>query len=486
MDSPTYLSRKALASVLFFLSASSYAGGVSPYLPINVSPLLEKEVERLAVVAGMPSLRKPYSLASIYAYMDKIKNTHHALHGRLSLALQPYSAHAAVTHASITIADSDSDLDIPNSRGENTSFNSMAQLRAQWQIADWYGVYVGAQISDNVEQPAGSHIALGTDWAQLNIGYRDYWWSPMQGSAQVLSTQAQTFPSVSLSNSLPIEFLGMHWSYEGFVARTSRQLVQYEGEWSDKEKPYLLGAHLSVQPTDWFSLGVSRVMQFGGGRRPVSAGKLINAFFDPGDGDNALGENGVDEESGNQIAALQSKIIFDGAVPFSFSLEFAGEDTSKSQNHLLGNSAINAGLFFPYFFSDSLSLTYEYSDWQDAWYGHHIYRYGGYVNEGVVMGHWAMQAQRENNTMWEGNSHYMDLTWQTPWDHVLELIVRTSHHYSASAEIAGNNSNFYDDASYYELRYNLPTRSHTITVGAFWGQDNFGEDFAQFSIKGTW
>ncbi|VUD56453.1 hypothetical protein TDB9533_02108 [Thalassocella blandensis] len=476
-------------SLLFFLlglCSSVFASGVSPFLPMNVSPILEKEVERLAVVAGIPNLNKPYSLATIYLYMDKIRNTHHALYGRLSVALEPYTAHAAITHASVTVADSDSDIDIPNSRGENTSYSAMAQLRAHWQVADWYGIYLGAQVSDNFEQASGSHIALGTDWAQLNIGYRDFWWSPMQGSAQVLSTQAQSFPSISLGNTLPIEIFGMRWSYEGFVARTSRQFVQYNGTWSDKERPYLLGAHLSVQPTEWFTLGASRVMQFGGGERPVSLKTLFNAFFDPGEADNAQGENGVDEESGNQIASLQSKINFDGPLPFSVSIEFAGEDTSKSQNHLLGNSAFNAGLFFPYFFSDSLSLTYEYSDWQDAWYSNHIYQYGGYVNEGVVMGHWAMQVQRENSTAIEGNSHYLDLTWQLPWDHVMEVLVRTSHHYDASAEIVGIESDIYQDATYYELRYTLPTKSHSVTAGAFWGQDNFGNDFAQFSIKGTW
>lgn len=459
-------------------------GGVSPYLPVNVSPVLENEIDRLATVAGIPNLTKPYSLATIFAYLERVRKTHPQLYGRLTKALEPYTAHLNITHSSAVIAQSDDDIVIPNAYGETTDLSTLGRIRGQWQASNWLGVYLGADVSDDITQYTGSHLALGFDWAQLDIGYREFWWSPLRGSAQVMSTQAQTLPSVSLSNNLPIEFLGARWNYATFVAQPSRQLVSYNNAWSDKDKPYLLGVHLSMQPTPWWTLGASRVLMFGGGERPTDLKLLFEAFFDVNEGDNNRGD--TDTESGNQIAAIQSKIHFDGSLPFTFSMEFAGEDTSKSRNYQIGNSAINYGLYFPYFFHDSLSFNYEYSDWQDKWYSHHLYQFGGYVNEGVVMGHWAMQVQRENDTARAGSSHYADFVWQTPWNHVLEGKIRLSQHDNGNISPTDENNVFYQDGKFFELEYTVPYNSHTYSLGSFFGEDNFGNAFSQLYIKANW
>lgn len=458
------------------------SNGVSPYLPEKLSPLLENEVERLAVVAGIPNLTKPYSIATIFYYMDTIKDSHPDLFHRLESSLSIYEKRFAVTHAKASIGYSDESVAMPNARGNFTNELGRIGFRGQWQITDWLGFYPGAHVSgyrslssEQNPQPTGSLLSIGLSWAQLDIGYKDYWMSPFQGSAQLLSTHAETMPSISLSNNLPISFLGLRWNYQGFLAQMSEQPVLFEGEFSDEEGPLLAGVHVSVQPTSWFSLGASRMFQFAGGKRPKDFDILVSAFIDPRGTDN---DADVDEESGNQIAAVSSRIYFDGSLPFSFSLELAGEDTSNNKAYQLGNTSITTGLFFPYFFSKNVSVTYEYADWQDAWYSNNVYE-DGYVNEGFVLGHWAMQNQRDLGTAVEGTSHFFKSQWQLPKDHVVSLSARTAEHQDVG------DVDFFDSWSV-ELNYSLPINTHILSLSAFVGTNNLGEDFSRFSVSLEW
>lgn len=494
MDLNARFSRGSALLLLSLLFQPAHAGGVAPYLPVNISPILENEVERLATLAGIPNLTKPYNLATIYEYLERIKYSHPDLYGRLNDALEPYSAHIGFTHLAASVGHADREenaepLALPNSYGIDSDIDAVARARLHWQINDSAAIYLGAQLAYNPDeangeaQASGSYLAFGTSWAQLNIGYQEYWWSPMQGSAQILSTQAKTFPSISLSNNLPIELFGMRWNYATFIGQTSKQNVRYKGEWSNDDKPYLLGAHLSVQPTPWWTIGASRTLQFGGGKRPVSLSTLFEAFVDASSADNTNDTTTTDTENGNQMAAIQSKMNFDGAIPFSVSVELAGEDTSKSKNYQLGNTSIGVGVYFPYFIHRSLSLNYEYSEWQRAWYAHHLYEQG-YVNEGMVMGHWAMQAQRELGLARPGSSQFLRLLWQTPWDHMLLASIRTSEHENPT--VANENTVLLDKAQFLELEYTIPIDSRAITIGSYIGEDNFGFDITQLYLKMSW
>jgi len=48
--------------------------------------------------------------------------------------------------------------------------------------------------------PAGTALSLGFDWAQIDVGYRDHWMSPMTDSSMIMSTEAPTTPSITVSN----------------------------------------------------------------------------------------------------------------------------------------------------------------------------------------------------------------------------------------------------------------------------------------------
>lgn len=470
--------------VLPYLCASeSAARGVAPYLSEKLSPVVENEVERLAVIAGIPNLTRPYNLATIFHYLEEVRTSHPMLYSRLRLALNSYARKFALTHAKLTVSDSDEQHPLPNGRGNTADALLNLSIRGQWQIADWFALYAGADIteyrdSDDPEdnmQASGSIVSMGLDWAQLDVGYRDIWLSPFQGSAQLLSTHAETMPSISLSNNLPIEFLGSRWNYLAFLAEMSKQPVLFNNQLSSEDPPLLAGLHISVQPTPWWSLGVNRVFQFGGGERPVDFKTLMRAFFNPRDADN---DAPVDEESGNQIASIVSKINFDGQLPFSFAVELAGEDTSNNKSYQLGNTAVTAGLFFPYFFSRRLSLTYEYSDWQDAWYVNNVYT-KGYTNEDFVLGHWALQVQRDQGTAVEGSSHFLSSQWQTPKDHFVSALVRFSDHQDTA------NVDF-EQAWEVELGYTIPLNTHLLTLGAYWGNDALGDNFTRVKMSFEW
>ena len=86
-------------------------------------------------------------------------------------------------------------------------------------------------------------------------------------------------------------------------------------------------------------------MQYGGGEREDSFGELLEAFFDPSSNDN-LGP-GVTAEFGNQIASFTSQFVLGEPFPVAVYFEYAGEDTSRSSNFRLGNSALSAGIAFP-------------------------------------------------------------------------------------------------------------------------------------------
>ena len=464
---------------LCFLVSTVDAKGVSPYLPLNVSPLLDNEIERLATIAGAPNLTKPYSMATISLYLEKVRTAYPHLYSRLKASLRPYYKQRSLTQLSASVKASDDHRVMPNQRGTFSDSQMAISFRGQWAFNDNLALFAGGNFTyytaddvDNLYQASGSLLSLGVDWAQLDIGYKDFWLSPFQGSAQLLSTNGQTMPSISLSNNLPIETFGVKWNYQTFVAEMSRQEVQFKaGEFSNKDKPLLAGLHFSFQPTSWWSVGATRVFQFGGGERDVSFSTLVKALVDPRGADN---DASIDEESGNQLASITSKINFDGRLPFSFTVELAGEDTSNNKAYQLGNTALTVGLFFPYFLSNDVSLTYEYSAWQNGWYVNNVYR-EGYTNDGFVLGNWAMQSQREAGTATEGVSHFLKTHWQRDNDDIVSAILRFSEHQDT-------NLVDYEDSWELQLDYSVPWSDNLMTFGAYFGQDNFGQSFTQINI----
>ncbi|MBM7072041.1 hypothetical protein JQC92_08360 [Shewanella sp. 202IG2-18] len=471
--------RKSLLFLLGTLACSSlHAASVSPYIPLKSDPLLENDIETLAIVANIPKVIKPYNVNVILDALPKIKHGYPELYFRLYRSLRPYKSQFAITHSTVSVFDSgDTAHPIPNARGATTDNRYLLSSRAQWQVTDWLGVYLGTELSQQHKQATGSMLSLGFNWAQLDVGYRDHWYSPFTGHSQIMSTNAKTFPSVTLSNNLPITFLDTNLNYEFFLAQTDRQPVLFNGQWSDKNKPLLAGFHFSFEPIDGWTLGVNRVFQFGGGERKVSFKTLVKAFVDPGGADNTREDLTSDQEAGNQVASITSKMNFDAPIPFSVIAELAGEDTSNSKNYQFGNPVLAFGLHFPMLFDDKVSFGYEYSYWTSGWYQHHLYR-DGFVNDKFVLGHWALQQQREQGTALEGESHYLRTQYRFDNNHNLITQIRLINQKETAKKK-------YKNSWEIETEYVMPWQDNLVSVGAYLGEDILGKNFwqARFSFK---
>ena len=153
---------------------------------------------------------------------------------------------------------------------------------------------------------------------------------------------------------------GVAIRYEFFVSK----LEETEGIFSEGERnegrPYLAGLHLGIEPLEGWSIGLYRMLQFGGDGRKVSFSQFMKAFFDPASGDNTSDELDSDEELGNQMASLTSRFNFNGKVPFSVYMEYAGEDTSDRSGFRLGNISTSLGIFLPRI-TENVDFTWEFS-----------------------------------------------------------------------------------------------------------------------------
>jgi hypothetical protein len=406
-----------LTSALLLVAAAVQARGVSPYLPLQVSPEIEREIERLFTLAGMPVLRKPYFAGDVAEALHRGCQVPSSVCDNVAIYLDRYKNNWGLTDASaVAMSDDDADKFVPNQRGRRIDSNYSAFANAYWQFSDHILLNAsGIAFKDEVLPTA--YLSLGYDFAQVDIGWRERWWSPFQDSAVLLSTNARPSLSIGISNYRPLTFLKLR--YEVFYAdleETDGILFQDERHTG---RPGLFGVHLGIEPLEGFSISVNRVMQYGGGPRSKSLSTLLKAFFDPAGQDN---QGGTDDEAGNQIASATTRFDFTGRVPFSIYMEYAGEDTSSSKAFRLGNVALSVGLFVPQVTRD-IDLTYEFSDFQNGWYVNAIYA-NGYTNDGSVIGHWAGN-EREFGDAVATQTHTVRVNWEFSPGNLLHGTFRT-------------------------------------------------------------
>jgi hypothetical protein len=233
--------------------------------------------------------------------------------------------------------------------------------------------------------PTGTLVSFGTEYVQFDAGFRDHWLSPMSTSSMLIGTQAETMPSFSVSNYQPLTRFGFR--YEAFLSEMSySDRIRYGNGLTTTGHPKLAGMHVSIEPFPGWSLGVNRVLQFGGGARKDSFSDLLDALLRPNQADNTGSGGDVSQEFGNQIASITASYTHAGETPFSAYFEYAGEDTSTNSNARLGNVSLSAGVHLPMLLP-RLDLTVEVSEWQNGWYVNRNYG-DGLRNEGNVIGHW--------------------------------------------------------------------------------------------------
>lgn len=458
-----------------FASSLASAGGVSPYLPMQMAPETERQVERLMVMADMALLIKPFRASDVQRALERACGTPSAVCRDVSSYLDRFKQDAGLTHAGASISDAevnDSPVFLPNQRGMTTDSNYQVSTRAYWQPSDYLIVNVGALAYEDEFIPM-AYLTFGVDLAQVDVGWREYWYSPFQDSSMLFSTNAQASPSVAVSNSRPMTSWGFR--YEVFVMKLEEtDGILYEGERSSGS-PYLSGIHLEIEPLAGWSLGLSRIFQFGGDGRDSSLSTILRSFFDPSS-DNSTTPEGSDNEGGNQLASITSRFNFTGRIPFSVYMEYAGEDTSANSSFRLGNAAISLGLFFP-LVTENIDLTYEFSEWQNGWYVNTIYA-NGYTNEGSVIGHWAGN-EREFGDEVGATVHTLMVNWDVGARSLVQATYRTveNEDYSSVDYVRGHQL---------QLRYSYQLSAFTTGLDLYFGRTTLDDDFVNAGAFLRW
>lgn len=458
-----------------------YARGVSPYLPLNLDPELEREVERVMVLAGKPVMTRPIPAAAVLDALPKACEVDPALCGRVRRALQRYMKETALEFLSAEAgATNGANVVIPNQHGQTE--------QSQWQLAgagyiqpsDYFLMNIGGVAYDGRESWTGSFLSLGWDWAQLDMGFRDHWWSPMTDSAMLISTESPTMPSVTLSNYQPLTRLG--WQYEVFLARvghTDEIEIPIKNSsplatTSTEGYPKFFGARLGIEPADsGWSLAAQRVMYYGGGAAGgQSASDLLKAFFSPS---SAIYTSSGVPVLGKQEASLTSAFVYPGRIPFSLYFEYAGNDYAGANRLAFTKADLSVGLQFPRL--GPFDLTYEFSGWQPTWYikpptGTETGYGNGITNDLLSIGHW-FGDQRQFGDAVGGQSNMLRLGWEPRFGGRFETTVRmlvNDSYYSAVP---------YTHEWLGSLMYSYPLKDYVVGGEVDYGRDVFGEHYTR-------
>ncbi len=441
------------------------ADGVSAYLPLNLEPEIERQIERVLILADEPVLKRPFAVALVEVALPAACKRDKALCIKVKKYLERYSHDYAVTHASATGSKSSgADIVLPNQHGLTSKSDWEVSAQGYVQPNDYVLASAGVIAYSGRTVPTGSLLSLGFHWAQLDIGYRDHWLSPATDNDFMIGTEAPTMPSATLSNYEPLTRLG--FQYEFFLAQMSRSNhILGEGQGTQLERsgnPKLFGAQFSIEPFSGWSLGINRQLQYGGGGLPDGPTFLLRDFFRPG---------GQSQTQGNQEASYVTRFIYPGKTPFAVYVQYAGENTLDGGSYLLGESGLTVGIDFPKLWQ-YFDLTFEASEWQNGWYTNNPFL-DGMTNDHLVLGQWGAD-QRVFNDGVGARSEMLRIGWEPQFGGYLEERVR----YLVN-QIYG----VYPYRHFVEVsvRYSRPWNEVTVGGEVLAGRDVFGQSFERLS-----
>jgi hypothetical protein len=473
-------------AVLAALAANTApADGVSAYLPLNLEPEIERQIERVLILADEPVLKRPFAVALVELALPEACKRDKPLCTRVKKYLERYSRDYAVTHASATGALTHGAQGVvPDQHGLPMKSDWEVSAQAYVQPSDYFLAGAGAISYSGRTQLTGTLLSLGFNWAQLDIGFRDHWLSPATDSSMLVSTESPTPLSATLSNYEPLTRFG--FQYEFFLTRLSQtgsnqgdslpgNNISYNGV-SSRGNPRLFGTQLSIEPFPGWSLGINRILEYGGGSGLPSTGRfLLRDFFEP---------SGLSQTQGNQQASYVSRFIFPGKTPFAVYFQYAGEDNSNGGSYLLGNAALTAGIDFPRLWHH-FDMTYEVSEWQNIWYVHNIFL-DGMTNDGLVLGNWGADQRRFGDGV-GARSQMLRIGWEPPFGGYLEerahTVVNENYYGGDLRQYFSGEPAAYPYHHYYDfsVRYSRPWNELTVGGEVLAGRDVFGKSFSRLS-----
>jgi hypothetical protein len=457
--------------------------GVTPYLPLNLDPDVENAIERVLILGDKPVMTRPIRAALVLDALPKACEVDRPLCERVRRYLDRYMQGAGVEFLSLSAAATtgSSNITLPNEHGTKAQSPYEVSGAAYLQPNAYMLLNVGGEAHQGRVTPTGTMLSLGFDFAQLDLGWRDHWWSPMTDSSMLISTEAPTMPGVTLSNSRPLTRLGIN--YEVFAARMSESSrIQLTTGGLTRGYPNMGGTMFSIEPVSGWGLSAQRVLIWGGGEAgPVPLSQLLNAFFNPAKAQsNGFGGTGT-HVIGKQEASFASRLIFPSHHPFSVYFEYAGNDTNGGRNYLLGKADVSAGIDFPHL--GPFDLTYEIDSWSPTWYVHGASSVqtgylDGIVNYGDSIGNWfgdqrVLATPTSVADQIGGQSNMLRLGWTPSFGGYLQLQLRALANEAQTIYATFPYRNEYLES----LSYSYPWHGYAVGAELDTGRDVFGSHY---------
>lgn len=466
----------------------AHALGVTPYLPLNLDPDIEYQVERVLILGDEPVMTRPIPAALVLEALPKACKVDRPLCERVRSYLSRYMQTTGVEFTSVSAAATSgkSDIVLPNQHGEKAQSPYDIAGAAYLQPNSYMLLNVGGVAYQGRATPTGTMLSLGFDWAQLDIGWRDHWWSPMTDSAMLISTEAPTMPSITLSNYRPLTRLGLQ--YEVFVAQMSesdRIALPVTGPTPvlTRGHPKIGGFRVGVEPVSGWALSAQRVVIWGGGAAGgQSFSDVLRGMFRPGQAQ-TTGFGSSKSAIGKQEASVTSRFIFPGRVPFSVYFEYAGNDTEAGHSPLIGKADLSAGIDFPHI--GPFSLTYELDSYSPTWYVHpaspvQTGYLDGITNYGASTGNWFgdQRVPATPNTLADevgGQSNMLRIGWEPSFGGLMQLQLRALANEDRTLFATYSYKNEYLES----LSYSYPWKGYSIGAEIDNGRDVFGAHYAR-------
>lgn len=479
---------KAAVLTSFISCAFSSFATPTAYLPIGMDAQLDHQLDTLfALTSGTP-MAKPYRLTEVEAALTKLQNSQPSLVSAIRAKIKPYQGSDNITRVGVKLrADGEQSTKLANQRGVSSDEWGQVFFEGIWRPNDYSLVQVGAdyRAKQNKLVNYNSFVSFAGDDLQLNIGYKEHWFSPFKQSAQIISTNARTSPSISLGMVAPAH---NWWNFDFELYYSELEHVEkgilYQDELHDGT-PRLAGTHISIEPVSGWKIGLNRMMQFGGGPREVGFSDVVKAFFDPAGNDNAgMVEGGRDNELGDQLASITSSFNFNWGMPAELYFEYGGEDTNNHNNWQLGNLATSAGLFLPTL-TPNIALRYEYTKMESLWYVNAIYPTYGNTKDGFVFGHFAGD-QRTFGDAAPSDIHVIEMAYNenlhSLWRAKFTLVDNTSNYLNELGQLGDD----YEQAIELQLSNNRKWQEYNIETTLTYGEDVFGENYTWLSVALFW
>jgi len=475
--------RWAALSLTLWMATDACANGATPYLPLNLSPEIERQVERVLVLGGHPVMTRPVPVAAVLDALPRACRRDAALCRRVRHYMVRYFGPRGVTEASVEVAAaSHSTTTMPDERGERLDSPIDGSVVAFYRPYDHLLLTAGAVAyagTDGRFSPEGTLLSAGNEYLQIDAGYRSQWLSPLTDSSTLISTEAPTMPSVTLSNQQPIGRLGLQ--YQFFLARMSHSdHIIYHGV-DNQGYPKLAGAHIGIEPVAGWDFAGNAVWQFGGGGRPGSFSDFFRNLFQATNFGGSTSPN-LDNRFSNRSVSLTSAYTFPTRTPFEAYLEYAGRDTFHGEAYRFRETDLSAGIHMPELF-DRFDLTVEVTEWQNAWYTDYVWLDGMTVN-GYVTGNWGADWRVPGDDV-GAQSEMISLGWPLrSGDEVYtRLRMLQNQHYAATLGSPTGPTGIvpYDHAYMLTLEYSQPRDGYTRGLQLDAGRDAFGGNFARLA-----